>query len=90
MFAEHIGSSYKDSEQICKELFKFFATVLFKEKEDILIPRLGTFKHTVTAEKAVRHPATGKMMVIPERDVVKFKRSETYFGKKKLKKSDCE
>jgi nucleoid DNA-binding protein len=76
-FAKTYGVSIKYSETIVNSVFEFLGHKLFEDGEDVLIRRFGTFKHKKMAEKNVRHPGTGEMMTMPERDVVKFTRSET-------------
>ena len=75
-FAKTYGLSIKSSESIVNSVFEFLGQKLFEDKEDVLIRRFGTFKHKKMAEKTVRHPGTGELMVMPERDMVKFTPSE--------------
>ncbi len=75
-FAKAYGVSIKYSESVINGVFEFLGQKLFEDKEDVQIRKFGTFKHKTMAQKNVRHPASGKMVVVPERDVVKFIPSE--------------
>lgn len=75
-FAEKYGITYQDADQICRNAFELLGILLYKENEDVVIPRFGAFKHKTAKQKNVRHPSTGKMMITPERNFIKFTPSE--------------
>lgn len=77
MYAKTYGVSIKYSESIVNSVFDLVKELLYDEKQDIQIRKFGTLKHKLMKEKRVRHPATGELFIMPERDVVKFIPSET-------------
>lgn len=79
-YAEKYGLTYKASETLIESVFEYMGSVLFEQGEDIVIRRFGTFKHKKMSPKRVRHPGTGEMMTMPERNVLQFKRSEIWDG----------
>lgn len=79
-FSRLYAKTYKVSNEygatICESVFKLLGELLYENKEDVSIYRFGSFKHKTMAEKKARHPKTGEMITIPERDVIKFKPTE--------------
>ena len=75
-YAETYHVTYDYANTICQTIFRTLGRVLYEDKEDVVIYGFGAFKHKKTKEKAVRHPVTGEMSKVPERDVVKFHMSE--------------
>ncbi len=76
-YAKTYGVSNKYAATVCESVFRLLGTMLYEENEDVSIYRFGSFKHTKMAEKRAKHPGTGEMITIPERDVIKFKRTES-------------
>ncbi len=79
-FAKTYGVSIKYGESVVKSVFEFLGKKVFEDKEDVLIMGFGSFRHKKMSEKKVRHPGTGEIMTMPERDVVRFIPSETISG----------
>ncbi len=77
-YAETYNVSKKYAAMICESIFSMLGEVLYEDGEDVVIAGFGSFRHKKTAPKRVRHPGTGEMMTIPERDVIKFNPSEAY------------
>lgn len=75
--AEKYGYTYHDAEQMCKDVFELLATLIYEEGEDVVIPKLGSFKHKMAKAKNVRHPGTHELVRTPERIYVKFAPSES-------------
>lgn len=75
-FAEKYGITYQDSEQICRNIFELLGELLYEEKEDVVISGFGAFKRKTAKPKKIRHPSTGEMITMPEREFVKFTPSE--------------
>lgn len=78
-YAKTYGVSIKYSESVIDSVFDLIAQILYEDKEDIQIRKFGTFKHKTMKPKVVRHPSTGELITMPERDVVKFAPSDTLF-----------
>lgn len=76
-YAKTYGVSIKYSESVINSVFDLIAQILYEDKEDIQIRKFGTFKHKTMKPKVVRHPGTGELITMPERDVVKFASSDT-------------
>lgn len=77
LYAKTYGVTLSYSATMCESVFALLYDVLYNKKEDVTIYGFGSFKHQKMAAKRARHPGTGKMITIPERDVVKFRQSET-------------
>lgn len=75
-FAERYGVTYQDADRICRNTFDLLGMLLYEENEDIVITGFGALKHKKAKAKKVRHPSTGEMITMPERDFVKFTPSE--------------
>lgn len=78
LFAEKYGVRYKDSTFVCKGVFQLLGELLLDQGEDVILNNFGSFKHKRMAEMRRKHPTTGEMITVPERDVVKFKISDTF------------
>ncbi len=74
--AERNEITYQDAEQICKSTFELLGALLYENKEDVAIQGFGTFKHKKAKAKKVRHPGSGDIITMPERDFVKFTPSQ--------------
>ena len=66
------GFSQKKSAEILAIFLKIFSTTLAKG-ENVAIRGFGKFKVVRQKERKVRHPATGKIMIIKARNRVQFK-----------------
>lgn len=75
-FAEKYGVTYQDADIMCRNAFELLGTLLYEEKEDVVITGFGSFRHKIKKEKNVRHPTTGEIITMPERDIVKFTPSQ--------------
>lgn len=71
-YAEKFIVSYQVGEEIIENVFDLMGEIMFDEKEDLSIYGFGSFKHKTAKPKTVRHPSTGELMVIGERDYIKF------------------
>lgn len=76
IFAETYGTTYQDSDQICRNVFELLGSLLYEKQEDVVITGFGAFKHKKAKPKNIRHPGTHEMIVSTERDFVKFTPSE--------------
>lgn len=76
LYAKTYGVTNEYAATICDSVFKLLGNVLYEKGEDVAIYGFGSFKHKKMAEKRARHPSSGEMITIPERDVVKFKQTE--------------
>ncbi len=82
-FAEKYGVTYRDAYQICKNVFELLGILLYEEREDVVIDGFGGFKRKKVKPIAIRHPTTREIIVIPERDLVRFLPSELLSEKEK-------
>ena len=69
------GLTKKASEEAVKAVFEVIAEAL-KAKEDVKLVGFGNFVTRTKSQKTGRNPATGEQVIIPEKDVVKFKASK--------------
>ncbi len=76
LYAERFGVTYKESDVVARRVFELLGSLLYEEKEDVTITGFGSFKHKTAKAKQVRHPASGKIITIPEKEFVKFIPSE--------------
>lgn len=77
LYAKTYGVTNEYAATICDSVFKLLGSSLYEKGEDITIYGFGSFKHKKMAEKRARHPVSGEMITIPERDVIKFKQTES-------------
>ena len=73
------GLTKKASEEAVKAVFEVIAEAL-KAKEDVKLVGFGNFVTKTKAEKTGRNTATGATVIIPAKDVVKFKASKNLLG----------
>lgn len=64
------------SKDICYAFIDTLNYLLDNSEEDVYLYGLGTFKHETRKAKVLRHPKTGELMTMPERNVITFKRTE--------------
>ncbi len=77
IFAERYGIAYQEAEEICKKTFALLASLIYEQKEDVVINGFGSFKHKKAKAKNVRHPRTGEVITRPEHNFIKFTLSES-------------
>lgn len=75
LYAKSYGVNQKYAAVICSTVFELLGKVLYEDKEDVTFYGFGSFKQQIMAEKRARHPVSGEMIVIPERQVIKFRPS---------------
>lgn len=78
--AEYIAATNNISKsaaaEIVKGVFAFIANELNESaSQSVRIEKFGTFEVATRAGRIGRNPATGEMVMIPPKDVVKFKPS---------------
>ena len=76
-YAKEYDVPKKYSKAVIESVFRVIAKIFYIDKKDVAIRGFGTFKHKTRREKAVRHPATGKIIVMPSKDYMKFIPSST-------------
>ena len=79
-FAQRFSNEFKvakaESSLQCDRVFKLLNQILHTEDSDISIQHFGTFRHKKAAAKKFRHPKSGEMGELPERNIIKFVASE--------------
>lgn len=78
LFAKTYGVTYKESAMICKDVFQLLGELLYNSEEDVVLNNFGSFRHKKTAERRTKHPASGEMVIIPSKDIIKFKKSDAF------------
>lgn len=76
LFAKKFEIPQTMAREMCYAVFETLSEQLDESTENIHIYGLGTFKHEKRKGKVLRHPKTGELMTIPERDIITFKRAE--------------
>lgn len=76
LFAKKFEIPQTMAKEMCFAVFETLSEQLDATNENIHIYGLGTFKHEKRKSKVLRHPKTGELMTIPERDIITFKRAE--------------
>lgn len=76
LFAKKFEIPQTMAKEMCFAVFETLSEQLDNSNENIHIYGLGTFKHEKRKSKVLRHPKTGELMTIPERDIITFKRAE--------------
>lgn len=74
IFADKYDITQDLAKQMCYSVFETLNEQLL-QGEDVYIFNFGTFKHKTKKAKTVRHPKTGELMVIPEKTVITFVKS---------------
>ncbi len=77
IYARKYGVSQRCAAEVCGSVFELLGDILYNEKEEVTIYGFGSFKQKTMAQKRARHPATGEIIVIPERRIIKFKPSDS-------------
>lgn len=77
LFATKFEIPQTMAKEMCFAVFETLSEQLDASDENIHIHGLGTFKHEKRKSKVLRHPKTGELMTIPERNIITFKRAET-------------
>ena len=60
--------------------WELFRKILYEDKDDISIYRLGAFKHVTRAARKVIHPTSKQLIELPEKTIVRFYQAKTSFG----------
>ena len=90
-FAEVIGKTKKETEEIVSALFAFI-TKTIKSGDEVALPEFGKWLVQKKPARVARNPMTGQDVKVPAKTVVKFRPSkqlkETILGvaKKPVKK----
>lgn len=74
--AKRYDTTQDFAKQICDAVFDTL-NVQLNEGKDVYIYGFGTFKHDIRKGKQLRHPKTGELMTIPDKDIVVFKRTSS-------------
>ncbi len=77
-FAGETGLTIKDSRIVCNAVFDALGVLLYDKGESVMIDGFGSFKQKIVKAHKVRHPATGELINVPEKVVVKFTKSKAY------------
>jgi len=75
-YAEEYGMSLEKAAEECAKHWRLLGKVLYGDRMDLTVHKIGTFKRQKTAPKRFKHPTTGEITVRPEKSVIKFKESE--------------
>lgn len=68
----------KQAKEIVECLFEGIIKSL-KAKDKVIVSSFGTFELKETRAKIGRNPKTGEKIVIPERNILKFKPSKKFY-----------
>ena len=82
-YAKSFKTTRDYSRTICDSVFLLLGKMICEEGADVTYQNFGTFKHKLFSEKRARHPETGEMLTIPQRDVIRFNPSPTILPKNK-------
>lgn len=87
LYAQTFGCTYIEARQFCEQFMDLLAYIMLEKNQDVVLQRIGGFKHFHQAEKRVRHPKTGEFVAIPAHDLIRFVKSPEY--KEFWKKYSC-
>ena len=79
LYAKEFGVSQKEAALTCDSVWWLLGKLLRQDRESVRVPRFGIFRLHKAPQKRVRHPSSGEMTVTPEREIIRFKPSETTF-----------
>jgi len=79
LYAKEYGVSQKEAALTCESVWWLLGKLLRQDRKSVRVPRLGVFKIHRAPQKRVRHPSSGEMTVTPEREIIRFKQSDTMF-----------
>ena len=77
-FVKIVAKKYDTTQDFAKQICAAVFDTLNEQLDngnDVYIYGFGSFKHETRKGKQLRHPKTGELMLIPEKDVISFKRS---------------
>lgn len=74
-YADHYNTTIKEAKIYCSSVFALLGKILYEDEKGVGIYGFGSFTPTVTASRRNKHPITGKISIIPERKVVKFRQA---------------
>ncbi|MCL2798107.1 MAG: HU family DNA-binding protein [Firmicutes bacterium] len=77
LYAKENGVSQREAAFTCESVFRLLRKLLYKDRKSVRAPRLGVFRLCRAPQKRVRHPSSGEMTVTPEREIIRFRQSET-------------
>ena len=78
LYAQTFGCTYIEARQFCEQFIDLLAYIILEKNQDVVMHRVGGFKHFHQAERKVRHPKTGEPVVVKAHDLIRFVKSPEY------------